>query len=268
MPPGAPRRARRGGFGGWRRRGLHAWRCPWTRARKQAAGERAVARRDAGENASVATSACLAFGRVTRKSVGARLRCRDTCPRARVGRVPVTRSATHPRDVASSPSRVRLAALALLLALAAPAGPALAEPGAQAQAPDKAVAQLQFTDFDDKVFVEARRSGVPVVLYFEADWCGPCKEMHARTFRAPEVLEAAAGIRFFRVDLTNPNRQNDLLKNSFRVLGAPTLVLFGPDGKQSAHRFGFVTAGDFVEMLAESRQPARSSRPGVAPARC
>lgn len=155
-------------------------------------------------------------------------------------------------------------ALALALGWPATAFATSAEPVAEAAA---AASELQFTPFQDQAFLEARRSGQPVVLYFEADWCVPCKEMHAKTFRSAAVLEAAAGIRFFRVDLTNPNTHLDRVRKSFRVIGAPTVVLFGPDGKENGQRFGFIPADDFVDMLGRSRRPADNSRLDVALAR-
>lgn len=150
-------------------------------------------------------------------------------------------------------------------AISAETGPeSAAVPAAKAEVP--AEAQLEFAPFQDQAFVEARRSGQPLVLYFEADWCVPCKEMHAKTFRSPAVVEAAAGFRLFRVDLTEPDTHRDRVRKSFRVIGAPTVVLFGPDGKERAHRFGFIPADDFVEMLGKTRGPAESSRLDVVPA--
>jgi len=159
-----------------------------------------------------------------------------------------------------------LAALAFVATLALPVIGS-AESAGEANVQTAVPAEIEFAAFEDRVFVEARRSGAPIVLYFEADWCAPCKEMHARTFRAPAVLEAAAGFRLFRVDLTNPDRHLDLVKKSFRVVGAPTLILFGPDGKESGRRFGFIPPDDLAEMLGKSRGAAESSRLNGAPAR-
>jgi len=117
-------------------------------------------------------------------------------------------------------------------------------------------AELQLQPFDEKAFTAAQKSGSPFVLYFEADWCVPCVEMHAKTLRAPVVLEAAAGVRFFRVDMTEPDRYVELLKQSFRVIGAPTTIFFAVDGKESARRFGFIPPEDYARMLGTSRKPA------------
>lgn len=133
-----------------------------------------------------------------------------------------------------------------------PAGPQrMPSAGDPAAAP-----QLEFAAFHDKTFVEARRSGAPVALYFEADWCLPCRKMHAETFHEPAVLEAAAGYRLFRVDMTRPSYLLELIQKSFRIAGAPTVILFGPDGKERSRRFGFIPAGDLVRMLGEGRKPS------------
>jgi thiol:disulfide interchange protein len=133
--------------------------------------------------------------------------------------------------------------------------PLAAGDAAPAAGSGPAPTEISFDAFDDKQFMQARRSGSPVVLFFESDGCVPCSKMHASTFRAPAVLEAAAGIRFFRVNLSSPDSYVDLVQKSFRVTGAPTLVVFGQDGAERSRRFGFVSPEAFVEMLDEGRKP-------------
>lgn len=197
----------------------------------------------------------------------------------------VTRAVLHRGRASSFPfQRVRfatlvVAALAVLVAgplRTAAAGEEAVPPVAVAPVPEAKPAdapvvppvpaapaypgpQLEFAPFIDTLFVEARKSGDPVALYFEADWCHPCREMHARTFRDPAVLEAAADYQLFRVDMTRPGPYLELLEKSFRVLGAPTVILFGPDGKERSHRFGFIPPEDFARMLDEGRKPSPRS---------
>jgi thiol:disulfide interchange protein len=192
----------------------------------------------------------------------------------------VKRAVPHRGRASSSPfQRVRFATVVVAALVAGPqaaAGDEEVPAAAAAPAPDPAPAeapvalttptdpahsgpQLEFAPFHDKLFVEARRSGDPVALYFEADWCHPCREMHARTFREPAVLEAAADYQLFRVDMTRPGPYLELLEKSFRVLGAPTVILFGPDGKERSRRFGFIPPEDFARMLEEGRKPAPRS---------
>ncbi|HEY2773051.1 MAG TPA: thioredoxin fold domain-containing protein [Candidatus Binatia bacterium] len=160
-------------------------------------------------------------------------------------------------DSAAAASVIGPAAAAAAPATDAAPAPAPAAPAAaDDEKPQPAALELAFTPFEDKLFVEARQNGVPIVLYFEADWCAPCRKMHETTFRSPAVVEAAAGIRLFRVDMTRPNSYLDLVEKSFRITGAPTVVLFGPDGQERQRQLGFIPAATFAKMLSSTRKPA------------
>jgi thiol:disulfide interchange protein len=80
--------------------------------------------------------------------------------------------------------------------------------------------------------------------------------MHATTFRDPAVVAAAAGVRFFRVDMTTPTHYLALVQKSFAIFGEPTVIVFGQDGKERTRRFGFIPSGDFLKMLELGRTPA------------
>lgn len=167
-----------------------------------------------------------------------------------------------PRRLRGLPLCAALLAASLLgpgPAVIARAADAPAAAGAVPAAGEAKAAELAFDPFVDLEFIKATRSGTPVVLYFEADWCVPCKQMHAETFRAPAVLEAAAGIRFFRVDITFLDARVENIQKSFRVAGAPHLVVFGPDGKERTRRSGFTPPDVFAVMLGEAKKPAPST---------
>ena len=169
----------------------------------------------------------------------------------------VTRTAIQLRCRATTIIRRGLVVVWTLAAMSV--APVLVRQAVAAPGPQPPGAELRFTPFNDKLFLEARRSGAPVLLYFEADGCTPCEEMHAKTFRAPAVLEAATGIRFFRVNLSEADHEVALIKKSFRVLGAPTVILFGSDGKEAKRRIGFIPPDDFARMLGAGRKPPETA---------
>ena len=94
----------------------------------------------------------------------------------------------------------------------------------------------------DAVFsTYVERSGMPVVVDFWADWCGPCKMM------APHFEAAAAQmpqVRFAKVDTeANPRAS---ATNGIRSI--PTIVLFH-GGREVARRSGAVGAAELVQWL-------------------
>ncbi|MGZ3428350.1 MAG: thioredoxin family protein [Polyangia bacterium] len=73
---------------------------------------------------------------------------------------------------------------------------------------------------------EAAKAHRPLVIFFSAEWCMPCKEMLVKSFADPAVAELIAR-RFvpLLVDVTNDDAPSAALRDRFHVLALPTLLV-------------------------------------------
>lgn len=133
--------------------------------------------------------------------------------------------------------RLRLVALMLALSLGGPAG------AADLWRQDLAAARA-----------EARRSGQPLFLYFDAAWCSWCHRYERQTLSDP-------GVRRVLAERTVPVRidwdaRPDLV-NRYGGRGLPFNVLLAPDGRVLRRFTGILAPADLIALL---------ERPGPSPA--
>lgn len=105
---------------------------------------------------------------------------------------------------------------------------------------------LAVTDatFEERVLQADR----PVLLKFDADWCGPCQAMK------PTIAELANEYGNRVTIATLDIDQNGQTPHRLGVRGVPTLMLF-KDGSIVDQRIGLTRKADLVAML--ERQIAR-----------
>ncbi len=93
--------------------------------------------------------------------------------------------------------------------------------------------------------------GKRVMLDHYADWCVACKEFGKYTFTAPEVQSALANTLLLQADVTQNSAEQAALLKRLNVLGLPTILFFGPDGKEIPHSrvTGYMDSAEFTEHL-------------------
>lgn len=114
--------------------------------------------------------------------------------------------------------------------------------------PANASEGIAWQPYSESALRQALTAGRPVIIDVTAEWCLPCKEMDHFTFTDPDVVAASAGFVTLKADITR-GIEGDLadLQERYRILGAPTILFFGPDGQErgTLRLTGFVEAKAF-----------------------
>jgi len=111
---------------------------------------------------------------------------------------------------------------------------------------------LAWVPYRPALLAQAEAENEPVLLYFSADWCIPCRKLAATTFRDREVLAQldTLGVRPIKADLTWRGGEAEELRERFSVSGVPTLV-FLRGSRELGRLVGYVSPQEFLETLTE-----------------
>lgn len=94
------------------------------------------------------------------------------------------------------------------------------------------VGSIAWEKYTPAVMDKALKAGKPVLVYFTADWCGPCKKLKATTLKDPRVVELAKAFTPIMVNLTaSPTAADKALMRRYGVRGVPTNVIISAKGK-------------------------------------
>lgn len=95
---------------------------------------------------------------------------------------------------------------------------------------------------------EAKRLGLPLLVHFYADWCGPCQRMEHETLGTLALQKQVSG-RFIAVKI-NSEHQPSLVQR-FAVKSLPTDLMLNSDGTVLARSVGYLSQKDYLARLAE-----------------
>ena len=136
-----------------------------------------------------------------------------------------------------------------------------AEPSAAPETPALATGGIQFVHGYNAGYSQARSSGLPLLVFFTAEWCHYCHQMADEAFTNPQVVQLS---RQFICVLVDADQEPEVCKQ-FRVRGYPTIQFISPRGvplnrvvgKREDHQL-------MMEMQAALQAVARRcERPGV-----
>jgi len=115
--------------------------------------------------------------------------------------------------------------------------------------PHPAVVAVTDNTFETAVLKADR----PVLLKFEAEWCGPCKAMK------PAIDELAAEYGERITVATLDIDQNNQTPYRLGVRGVPTVMLFR-DGQVVGQKVGLARKADLVTLIERSQAASQTPR--------
>lgn len=94
-------------------------------------------------------------------------------------------------------------------------------------------------------------AGKPMILYFTATWCVPCRIMKRQVWADEQVTTAVNG-QFIPVAIDVDDPENAALLDRYNIGGTPLTIVTDPQGNAVQWRVGGIGKSDFLELLEAS----------------
>lgn len=108
--------------------------------------------------------------------------------------------------------------------------------------------------FSENKFESSLKNKERMIIDFYADWCIPCKELDAQTFANEKVVKESQRFTCFKVDMTETlSDATEKLRNKFKIVGMPTVLIIDSEGKEIERLTGFVNADEFLKIIMNAK---------------
>jgi thioredoxin 1 len=100
-------------------------------------------------------------------------------------------------------------------------------------------AHVNNDNFDQEVL----KAGMPVLVDFYAEWCGPCKMAEPIINQLADEFAGKVKIVKLNVD------ENQEISQQYQVMSIPTIIVF-KDGKETERKIGFPGEAGYKTLVA------------------
>lgn len=83
----------------------------------------------------------------------------------------------------------------------------------------------------------ARQANKPTLLYFHADWCSGCADFERFVIGSPYLAAELSQFQMVRLDVTDSERWEKILRESFGDPPLPAAIVFDRQGRELEPRF-------------------------------
>lgn len=94
---------------------------------------------------------------------------------------------------------------------------------------------------------ESQAQDKPVLLYFTADWCGPCQTMRRTTWSNPDVEQAMQDFVPVKIDIDD----QPAIAQQYGIRSVPTYAVLNGDGRPVRASMGAIPPDEFINWLGD-----------------
>ncbi len=105
--------------------------------------------------------------------------------------------------------------------------------------------KITFIHDYEKGLALAKEKNMPIMLIFEADWCGACKELKKDVFTDKKVGEASQKLVCIAINVDKDNKT----ASQYKVRYIPSIFFMDPTGTQSMPYNGPRTPEAFINIM-------------------